>query len=70
MTFDVYPDSEASTIPHNEDETISIENPDGKYLNASKAKHEEVVVGADFTVEYIYSMYVIFNVVCFCKLTS
>lgn len=51
MTFDVYPDSEASTIPHNEDETISIENPDGKYLNASKAKHEEVVVGADFTVE-------------------
>ena len=51
MTFDVYPDSEASTIPHNEDETISIEIPDGKYLNASKAKHEEVVVGADFTVE-------------------
>ena len=51
MTFDVYPESEGKPIPHNEDETISIENPDGKYLNASKAKHEEVVVGADFTVE-------------------
>ena len=51
MTFNVYPDSEASTIPHKENETITADNPDGKYLNAAKAKHEEVTVGADFTVE-------------------
>ena len=51
MTFDVYPESEASTIPHKENETISVDNPDGKYLNAAKAKHEEVTVGADFTVK-------------------
>ena len=51
MLLKVYPDSEASTIPHGENETISVDNPDGKYLNSAKATHEEITVGTDFTVE-------------------
>lgn len=51
MTFDVYPNSEASTIPHAEGTTVSAENPDGIYFNTAKVEHDEVTVGADFTVE-------------------
>ena len=51
MTFNVYPESEAQTIPHGEDSTVTPDNPDGIYVNAEKAHHEEITVGADFTVE-------------------
>lgn len=51
MTVEVYPNSEASTIPHAEGATVSIENPDGIYFNTTEDEHDDVTVGADFTVE-------------------
>lgn len=50
MTFDVYPESEAKTLPLEEGSTYPSENPEGKYIDTKTAKHEKVMVSAEFTV--------------------
>lgn len=50
MTFDVYPETEAKTIPLEEGSTYPPENPNGIYFDSNEDEHEEVIVSAEFTV--------------------